>query len=181
MRKTPIVSHFVLTFLYQFIRHSPKDKQKAIFKRFLRDLVQVIHGGEKDYITESERFKASTDMWLNKVIGAPAGILWAALMTVLTNEPDRQLLVIVDGLENIEDDTGEFIKGIRTFVDRLRQRNLNMKALLASQPRDHIKEIFGGLPYIEHDEMRESQATLCFNNPSHSKISKEHESSVEWE
>lgn len=162
-RENPVVSHLVLTFLHQFIRQSPKDKQKIIFRNFLRALDQVIRKGEKASDTESEPFKASSDTWLNRVLGTPADTLWTALMVILTNEPERKLLVVVDGLDNVKDETGEFIKGIRVFTDHLRQRIFNMKVLLTSQPQRDIKEVLKGLPCIEHDEARRSKA--C--NPFH--------------
>lgn len=160
--ENPIVSQFVLALLCQFVRHSPKDRQKYIVGKFLQTIVNGIIKEEKSYYTELDLFKASSETWLKKIIDTPADTLWAALMAILANEPDRELLVIVDGLEKVEDETGEFIKGIRAFVDHLQERILNLKVLLTSRPLADIKEVFDGLPYIEHDKERRGNA--CASN-----------------
>ncbi|KAL6890890.1 ankyrin repeat-containing domain protein [Trichoderma evansii] len=84
-------------------------------------------------------------------------------------------------MEKVQDEKGEFIKGIRAFVYLLQQRTLNLKVLLTSRPQADIKEALDGLLYIEHDkERRECRASLYFENSRYGKISKEHEGSLEW-
>lgn len=198
-RQNSIVSHFVLIFLYQFILHSPKDKQESIVRNLLRNVVKGVHTEERTFYTEPKPFNTSSKALLKNIFGAPEYTLRAALMTSLTDEPERELLVVFDGLDNVKDETGGFIKGIRTFFEDLQRRIPNMKMLLTSQPQDDIKKPLKGLPYIEHDAERrgkaypcmmpsikltlsnsECHASLYFENSRYGKISKEHEGSLEW-
>lgn len=87
-------------------------------------------------------------------------------MAILTDEPERELLVVLDGLENvISDGTGTFkhgIRDIREFFDHLQQRIFNMKVLLTSQTWIEVKEDFDDLPYIVHDKERLGMSSGLF-------------------
>lgn len=152
-RQNLAISHFILVFLYQFIVYSSKDKQESIVRNLLRILVKGVQTEEEAFYTEPEPFNSSSKSLFKNIFGAPAYTFWTALVEILTNEPERELLVVFDGLENVKDETG-FIKGIRTFFDDLQGPIPKMKVLLTSQPQDNIKETFKGLPYIEHDMER---------------------------
>ncbi|KAF3065389.1 Ankyrin repeat domain-containing protein 50 [Trichoderma lentiforme] len=132
---------------------------------------------DDDYTTV-ELLEESPKSWLEKI---PTDVLWAALMAILTNEPERELLVVIDGLGAVQDEKDEFAKSIRELVDYLQQQILNMKALFTSRPQANIREIFDGLPQIEHDkERRECRASLYFDNSRYGKIEDQYEGSLEW-
>lgn len=152
-----VVSHYVLVFLYQFILHSSKNKQESIVRYLLRFLVKAVRPEESSY-TEPKPFNASAEVFLENIFDAPEYILRAALMAFLIEGLEKELLVVFDGLENAKDETGRFIKDIRAFCDELQRRVPKMKVLFTSQPQDDIKEIFNGLPYIEHDMERRGKA-----------------------
>lgn len=159
----PAVSHFVRALLHQFICSSPTDKQKSIVGDFVRTLLEGIYKEEEAYYTELNLFNGSSEKWLKKILGTRViKALWAALIAILVDAPGGELLVVIDGLEKIQDEIG-FTKDIRAFVELLQQRDLNMKALLTSRLQDDIKEVLNGLPYIEHDKERRGNVHASYH------------------
>jgi hypothetical protein len=71
----------------------------------------------------------------------------------LADEEKRELLIVVDGLDKVKHERGEFIKDFYAFVDHLQQRILMVKILLTSRPQANIKEVFNRLLYIEYDKV----------------------------
>ncbi|CVK85250.1 uncharacterized protein FPRN_06873 [Fusarium proliferatum] len=106
---------------------------------------------------------------------------WAALQAALDIEQDLEMLIIIDGLDDIEDHRNEFKDGVRGFVDYLLGRTTTAKILLTSRPRADLKELFAGLPCIEYDkERKDCLASLYFDNSRYGRISEEHEGSLKW-
>lgn len=147
----PLISHFVRGLLYQYICYLPTDKQKLIIGNFLRNLIKCICKEESAYYPEIERFEKHSEKWLEE---APTDALWASLMSILAKEPEGELLIVIDGLGKVQDEKGEFIKGIREFIDNLQQRVSNTKAFLTSRRQTDVIKALDGLPYIEYDKER---------------------------
>ena len=76
---------------------------------------------------------------------------WTALKAVLDLDQEPELLIVIDGLDVVEHQKVDFIKGVREFVKYLLERKARVKALLTSRPREEIKQIFDGFPCIEYD------------------------------
>lgn len=151
-----IVDVFVHTLLHQIVRCSPMNNKISIFKRFLHTLLKeafkttIAPSWEKRDFNE----KDSPNEEIKKILKAPADELWAALKAALDCEQERELSVIVDGLDNVKHEKSELIRGVHAFVEHLQQRTSRAKILLTSQPQAEIKEVFGGFPCIEYDKER---------------------------
>jgi hypothetical protein len=155
-RKEPIVDIFIHTLLDQIVSCSPTNKRTLIVRRFLHNLLEGTFKKERIPNWERQGFneKDSPDTNIKKILNAPANELWAALEAVLCDEEQRGLSVVVDGLDKVEHQRGELIGGVRAFVKHLQQRTSKVKILLTSRPLAEIKDLFDGLPCIEHDRER---------------------------
>jgi hypothetical protein len=151
------VSQFVRALLYQFIHYSPQEKQKPIVINFFRSLLKSIYKEEDYYHKELEILDDCVEKWLNKTFDTPTEALWTALMTTLAHESNRELLIVIDGLEKVQDDTSGIIGDFRELIDYLQQRILIIKVLFTSQPQAGIKRLLNGLPYIEYDKERKGK------------------------
>jgi ankyrin repeat domain-containing protein 50 len=123
-RKEPIVVIFIHTLLDQIVRCSPTNKRILIVRRFLHSLLEGTFKKERIPSWERRGFdeKDSPDTNIEKILNAPASELWAALEAVLGDEEQRGLSVFVDGLDKVEHQRGELIRGVRVFVKHLHQR-----------------------------------------------------------
>jgi hypothetical protein len=155
-RKKPIAVIFIHTLLDQIISCSSTNKRILIVRRFLHSLLEGAFKKERIPNWERRGFdeKDSPDTNIKKILNAPANELWAALEAVLGDEEQRGLSVVVDGLDKVEHQRGEFIGGVRAFVEHLQQRTSKVKILLTSRPLAEIKDLFDGLSCIEHDRER---------------------------
>lgn len=152
-REKSIASVFIHTLLYQTVSYLPPDKKVSIVRIFLHTLLEAILKNDP----ELSRFQGE-DITIKK-LSAQTKELWDALKTVLDDEPKRELSIIVDGLDEVKHQKGEFIKELRAFIAHLQERNPKAKALLTSRPQAEIKEVFDGLPYIEYDKERKGSIT----------------------
>lgn len=166
------VSRLTCALFYQLICQSSKDRQKTIIEKFINILVKRIYQVEENYYTELEIFKKSSEIWLRKILDTSTQALWTALMAVLIKEPRREILVVIDGLEKVQDETREFINNLQVFVDHVRQRQLNIKVLLTSRPQADIQEAFDDLPSIEHDKERRGNSCALSYTVNQANISK---------
>lgn len=182
-RENSITTAFVHTLLYQVVCCSSLDKSISVVRNFLHTLVEAILRREPTSKPEPSHFKEedSPDTTIKKILDAPIDELWHALKTILADEQKRELSIVIDGLDKVEYQKVEFIKGVRELITHLLKRTLKVKALLTSRPQAEIKEVFDGLPYIEYDkERKECLASLRFDNARYDKISKEYKGSLEW-
>jgi hypothetical protein len=148
-----VVSIFTQTLLYQIIHSSPIDK-KLIVRNFLHTLVESILEKEEALSRELARFEGSPEIVLERIFNASADRLWTALKAALSNDQGRELLIVVDGLDEVQHQKGEFSKRIREFVAYLLKRTSKVKALLTSRPQAEIEEALEGLPCIEYNKER---------------------------
>jgi hypothetical protein len=154
-RKEPIIVTFIHTLLHQTVSCSPTNKRILIVRRFLYSLLEGTFKKERIPNWESRGFnEKDSPANIKKILNAPAYELWSALEAVLGDEEQRGLSVVVDGLDKVEHQRGEFIGGLHTFVKHLQQRTSKVKILLTSRPLAEIKDLFDGLPCIEHDRER---------------------------
>jgi len=158
---------FVHTLLHQIVSCPPIERGILIVRGFLHFLLEGIFKKEAAPNWEQQDFKKkdSLDTNIKKILDAPAHELWAALEFVLGDEQQRQLSVVVDGLDKIKHQKSEFIREVRTFIEHLQKSTLKVKALLTSQPQTEIKELLDGLLCIECDKERKGLGcTLCLNS-----------------
>lgn len=158
-RSEPIVATFVHTLLNQIVCCSPTDRSLSIIRSFLHSLLNEAFKKEAAPNWKDRGFGDvdSPDENLKKLLDAPVNECLTALGIVL-NEEQRDLSVVVDGLDKVVHQRDEFIKGVRTFVEHLQQRTLKVKILLTSRPLVDIKDLFDGLPSIEHERERKGQS-----------------------
>lgn len=156
IRRGSIVAVFIRTLLSQIVCSSPRDKGILIVRSFLRILHEGIFKKEGALNWKELDLKEGDSPAKNikKILQGPSNALWAALRAVLADEEQRELFVAVDGLDKVEDQKVEFLKGVRGFVTYLLEKTSNVKILLTSRPQSEIKEVFDGLPCIEYDKER---------------------------
>jgi hypothetical protein len=159
VRQKSIASLFVLTLLYQTVCYSPIDSKISVFKRFLRILHRRVFE-KKGYPWKQLDFKNedSPDEDIKKILQAPAQELLATLKAVLTDEEQRELLIVVDGLDKIEDQKVEFLHGVSIFVKHLLEKASKVKILITSRSQKEIKAVFDWLPCIEYDKERKGKS-----------------------
>jgi ankyrin repeat domain-containing protein 50 len=162
-RKRSIITAFVHTLLYQIVCCSPTDRGILIVRSFLHSLLDGTLEKKEDPNWKQIFKEGDTlDSSIKKILNAPANALWTALVAVLSEEQQRDLWVVVDGLDKVEHQYGEFIRGVREFVANLLNRTLKFKALLTSRPQAEIKEVFNEVLCIEYNKERKGLAILCF-------------------
>jgi hypothetical protein len=161
-RQELIVTCFIQTLLYQFLRCSLVDKQTPIVRGFLDTVVEAIiqrHTGKQ----LAQFLEGNSEVELIKnILDRTTEELWTALEKVLAGEQERQLLIVVDGLDRIQHGKHEFIKGVGAFVEHLQRQNPMAKILLTSKPEDEIKEVFDGFQRVMYDEERKRQIPPSF-------------------
>lgn len=155
-RKELTIALVVHTLLSQIVCYSPTDKGILIVRTFLYSLLEGTFKKEEAPNWIQQGFKEDDTLLANikKILDAPANALWTALGAVFDEEQQREFLVVIDGLDEVEQQKGEFIKGVRKFVTHLLNRASTSKVLLTSRPQAEIKEVFDGLPCIEYDKER---------------------------
>ena len=163
-RRRSIAKDFVHTLLNQILYCSPVDKRTSIIQGFLYSLLDefsitgaVRNWNERGFTEENSSYKN-----IQKLLDGPANELLTALGTVLGDKEQRSLSVVIDGLDNVGHQRGEFVKGVRAFVNRLQQRTSKAKILLTSQPLAEIKDILNGLSCIEYDREKKGSPTSHF-------------------
>jgi len=155
IRRGSIVAVFIRTLLSQIVCSSPRDKRISIVRSFLRNLHEgIFQKGASNWEELDLKEGDSPDENIKKILQGPSNALWAALRAVLADEEQRELLVAVDGLDKVEDQKVEFLKGVRGFVTHLLEETSKVKILLTSRHQAEIKEVFDGLPCIEYDKER---------------------------
>ncbi|KAF8539938.1 hypothetical protein BDD12DRAFT_980660 [Trichophaea hybrida] len=176
VRKRSSVIILIHTLLYQVICYLPRDRRRAIITAFLQTLLDRKSNLELSRIKDGDSLDT-----VKKILDASNSELWDALKAALDAESERKLTIVIDGLDRVEDQKLEFIRGLRTFVEYLLDRPLKPKALLTSRPQDDVRDILDKLLCIEHDkERKECLNILRFGNTRYDKISEEHEGSLQW-
>ncbi|KAF5661331.1 kinesin [Fusarium denticulatum] len=188
---------FIRSLLFQIINRSP-TQQISIIKGFLHTLrKRLVKRRDRD--AERRVPPKNVSEWHHKfdtvfkdddpphvvikqmLEEASAAEHWTALQGALDAKEDLEMLIVIDGLDNIEDPRNEFKGGARGFADYLLERTTTAKLLLTSRPRNELKEVFAGLPCIEYDkERKDCLASLHFDNSRYGRISEEHEGSLKW-
>ncbi|KAL6854499.1 hypothetical protein J3F83DRAFT_754734 [Trichoderma novae-zelandiae] len=170
---------FIRSLACQVISTSPKAQQASIMRTFLRGiLIGLIKKIPKGKMTE--HFSRRSSQYINKLLGAPEGCLWAALWAVLHTERNIELSILIAGIEWVQDQRTDFIRGIRRFVDDLK-RTFKVKILLSSGLDIDTASIFDGLPHIEYDrERKECLSSLSFANTRFGKITRASGGTFEW-
>ena len=156
IRRQPIIAVFIRTLLSQIVCSLPRHKRISTVRSLLRNLHELIfrEKGSPNWKELNLRKGDSPDETIEKILKGPSNELWAALRVALADEEQRELLVVIDGLDNVEDQKIEFLKGVRGFVTHLLGKTSKVKILLTSRPQAEIKEVFDGLPCIEYDKER---------------------------
>ncbi|GIC84980.1 uncharacterized protein Aud_000807 [Aspergillus udagawae] len=180
-REESIATVFVHTLLDQILRCLPMEKRTERIRKFLH-FILAKKIKQKGGLGESQENTSRTiDTFLKDLITDPANDLWSALETVLFTETERELTIIVDGLDKVTNLMEEFIEQLRKFIELVQESMPKAKVLLTSQPLSKIKDLLIGFPFIEYDkERKECLSSLHFNNTRYGKISGEHKGSFEW-
>jgi ankyrin repeat domain-containing protein 50 len=162
IRRRSSAVNLIHTLLKQIVYCSPIDKRIPVIRNFLRSLLEQMKAGP-DSKTRNPDKECSLDENIKKILNAPVNELFTALCTVLDDQEQRGLSLIVDGLDKVEHQRDECIRGVRAFIEHLQQRVSKVKILLTSQPLAKIRELFNGMPCIEYDRERKGLPIPFFN------------------
>ena len=136
---------FVHTLLNQIVNCSPIDKRISTIQNFLRSLLEEIFKKEAAPNWKDRGFdeKAPGEANIKKILNAPENELLTALGAVLVDEGRRSLSIVIDGLGIgiTEHQRGDFIRGVRRFIDSILQRTSKARILLTSQPLAEVKSL----------------------------------------
>jgi len=89
---------FLQPFHHQLIWSSPQEKIKEIFENSLHYLFEATFNEKTLRLNET----ASPPETIRRFLDAAADSLWVGLRTVLADKRERELLVVVDRLDEIE-------------------------------------------------------------------------------
>ncbi|KAI9774452.1 MAG: hypothetical protein M1839_001735 [Geoglossum umbratile] len=174
---------FIHTILAQFIGRSAPQKKLLAATAFLRALLKA-HlaklAAPDTWDLPSNRRELVGEM-MQKILDKQPSEPWDALIAALTDEVDRGLFIVIDGLDEVVHRDSEFIGGIHRFLSQLQQTGLKVKAFITSRPHSLIKDILAGYPNIEYDkERKECLASLYFENTRYGQVQEAHEGTFEW-
>ncbi|KAL2782992.1 hypothetical protein BJX66DRAFT_143516 [Aspergillus keveii] len=104
---------FIHTFLHQFASGLPDGEGASAIKKFLRALHklvfrdgwQTLRFGERDTPRQS----------ITALLQAPFTHQWTALHTSLSKSIQRELVVVIDGLDKVEVHKSDFLRGVCTM------------------------------------------------------------------
>ena len=151
----PIAITFVSTIVSQLICCLPQLKER-VTKVFLRTLVKTILS---EVIEKQSRFKLgdSAEAIVKKILQVSSEVYWSALKAVMSLERKQEIFLVIDGLDKAG---REFISGVPIIIEGLQGYPSTIRVLITSRPQAEIKEILGGLPYIEYDKERKGLITV---------------------
>ena len=75
--------------------------------------------------------------------------LWNALLTILEIHSELEVVIIIDGLDQIQSQKGDFVKLLRSVVERS-----NVRALLTSAVDNEVDILLSEVPHIAYDVER---------------------------
>lgn len=188
------------TLLCQVIHGSKPDQKLPIAKRFLENFLNVRNrGAETDWESMGSQAGSSLEECLRNILDAPASDVWAALKRVLSDETERRILIVIDGLYEVGAQTDEIIRGIHGLTKRLPQACPSLKVLFIGQAQYEPRHPFDKFLCIVYDKERQGLispqrytyirltltatdclASLHFSDRRYDKIVKEHKGSLEW-
>ncbi|KAF8248467.1 hypothetical protein K440DRAFT_600018 [Wilcoxina mikolae CBS 423.85] len=111
--------------------------------------------------------------------------LWSSLLAAARFSRYPDLVLIIDGIDCIEDQTHAFVSGINDFQQRYQDQDgsRKIKVLLTSgtQCEHVVKPLLEGVPWIKYDaERQEYLYGLRFDNTRYDKIGDEYKGTLEW-
>lgn len=145
------------TILYQLLLSRSGNKKMATTQKFLRLLYQGIVRDKRAANMELSPTEKDTRKGIGLILDSPILNLAAALETVLTDET-REIWLVLDGIDKVDEGLGEFSRNIRIFVDNLCQRVSSIHILLTCQAHTITNEALSGLPSIERDKERKGSS-----------------------
>lgn len=93
---------------------------------------------------------------------ASANEHWAALQAALDVEQESEMLIVIDGLDGVQDYKYDFLNKVHEFIQHILRRTPKTKVLLTSRPRADLEAAFSDLPCIEYDKERKGQFAPYF-------------------
>lgn len=155
------VSAVIRTLLKQIVRDPPIKDDVPIIQAFLYKLLreffpkQTVPNWEELGLVEREPLEN-----IQKILEiAPAKELFTAFKTVLPDEAQRGLSIVIDRLDKVEHQRNELMSGIQALVKHLQKQTSKAKILLTSRPMDEVEVLLKPLPRIEYDRERRGLST----------------------
>jgi len=150
---------FARALLHQMIKYLPPLKKKPVIATFLCALYDTILA--RAQAVDPDLWQLKEDNLAKKILDMSCGSEhWCALKAVLELEQNRDLIIIIDGLDKVEKQKSEFIRKVCTFIARLQERTCKINVLLTSRPEDDIGALLGGVLSIEYDKERTGSVTF---------------------
>jgi hypothetical protein len=151
--KSSIVT-FIHTILQQLIRCLPVEKMILVLQSFFHLLLEKTLENEEYLGWKEVEFNERIFLKYMKIVLENTTMNdFLRTMKALDFEWQRQLLVVIDGLDIIQS-AEELFGGIYSLVKHLQRRNSNIKVLLTGRPTAEITQFFREFLHIDHDKER---------------------------
>ncbi|KAF8252541.1 hypothetical protein K440DRAFT_644732 [Wilcoxina mikolae CBS 423.85] len=140
---------FTHTVLHQIVCYSSAEKSKSITTIFLNTLLEG-HFRRRD----APRFDKndSVDTTMQKILDASDDDNFRALTAAFWEADIQELSVIIDGIEG-----GRFVQNVYLLIRHMMEATSatrKFKALLTCLPVSDLRDMLGGMLYIEYDKER---------------------------
>ncbi|KAI9764542.1 MAG: hypothetical protein M1840_008368 [Geoglossum simile] len=123
--------------------------------------------------------KDSPDTAIRKILKTKVDGIWGILKALL-DEQEQEWLIVVDGLDKVECQRGEFVRGLHTFIKYLQGESLKVKILLTSRPQPGSKKYLTRYHILNTIRKGKCLRILEFDNTRYDKITDEHKGTLEW-
>jgi hypothetical protein len=155
--KQSISTICVQALLYQILLGLQPPEQKKTIEVFLNKTIGALI--EREPALDSKFWDPKEDNFPNGTISRILDVssnteLWDALFAVL-EIVRRPQLVIIDGLDQVQNQTQALVEGVRRFTERLQ-----VKALLTSETHEEIEVSLRGVTCIAYDVERQGLIPL---------------------
>jgi YHS domain-containing protein len=132
----------------------------VLIKQFLRSLHQLVFKDQWDALGFQETDTPRQS--LAALLGAPSAKHWAALKAALPPSIKHDLIIVIDGVDNVGKATLVFLREVCTFIKSLQYKGFKLKVLITSQGLTEIKDFLAGVPSIVFDDERKRRC--CISN-----------------
>jgi hypothetical protein len=151
--KTPVWTACVQALLYQILLVLPQETQKyETIMVFLRQAAEALI--ERQSTPNVQTWKLNQYQFPNGIMSRMFDVLsdmelWNALLTILEIHSELEVVIIIDGLDQIQSQKGDFVKLLRSVVERS-----NVRALLTSAVDNEVDILLREVPHIAYDVER---------------------------
>ncbi|UPL00291.1 hypothetical protein LCI18_011225 [Fusarium solani-melongenae] len=150
-QKMSIIKAFLYTLREKLVKRREQHSERREKTLKLREKTSEWHHQFDTSFKEDDPPHATIEQMLE---AASANDHWAALQAALDIEQESEMLIVIDGLDDVQDHKNDFLHSVGEFVRYLLGRTPKTKVLLTSGPRPDGKVVFPEFPCIKYDKER---------------------------